>query len=244
MKNVLPIIESHENAFDHYSNKANFYHYNKLQNIKSPILQLKGLLLILKKSMNYDADTQNVIDMALSSNDAVYKKIANILEQDKGLELKNNLINFSVILNDIEDFFTKGKSESPFKIIRNIDGEVSYYSDQAILHTIIHKLIENIIKGCHEQGASCQVAFSVTKSLRDIVIRISDKGTSTDFKHLSKVFEIGQTDNNLEGGYQENLLLIKKSLDTLNGTLEVTAELDLGTTYTIKIPDTKSYSQE
>jgi len=219
------------------SNSPTFYHYMLAHDIKSPISQVKGLLYVLKKSLHDQEDLLKILDLAIASNQRLYSKVEDLLENSSREKRKEEQINFTDLLEGIKKNLSTIQDDDNIKLIKNIDKSVNYFGDPVLLNSIIQNLLENAIKYRKKDSSECVIIFSVQQSLDKIVLKITDNGIGIDKNKLPYIFEQNYraNDDDKEGS-GVGLYLVKKSLNELDASISVKSELDAGTTFTIILP--------
>ncbi len=109
------------------------------------------------------------------------------------------------------------------------------FFDEKILGYILTKLIVNAIK-YSPQGGEIQLNFKVSK--KAIIFQVFDKGigiTLPDQPHVFEAFYRGENIGSIPGSGL-GLTVVKKCLELHNGSISLTSEIEVGTTFTVTIP--------
>jgi len=110
--------------------------------------------------------------------------------------------------------------------------------DETHLTNTTCNLIDNAMKYSKQKP---ELLIETFNSDHDIVILVSDKGIGIDKAYHEKVFEkffrvpAGNIHN--VKGFGLGLAYVKKIIDLHGGTIELQSEKDIGTTFTIKLPN-------
>lgn len=124
------------------------------------------------------------------------------------------------------------------KIILEIDAD-SYvdplpsHIEVADIVTIIGNLIDNAFDAVAYQKKK-KVAFSITGIGKDIIIEVTDKGKGISDDLLESLFTKGYSSKGENRGY--GLFNVKRIVDLLGGTIEVSNERSGGTIFTVYLP--------
>jgi signal transduction histidine kinase len=110
------------------------------------------------------------------------------------------------------------------------------FSDRTKLRQILLNLLSNAIKFT-QQG---WVRLEAEQVADRLVMRVSDTGIGIKPEHLDAIWEdfrqIDQSRTREFGGTGLGLSITRKLLDRLSGTVKVSSEYGVGTTFTISMP--------
>lgn len=140
----------------------------------------------------------------------------------------------SFCLNLIEDLQPLSKSNHSIQFI--IQGECKYADvDERLLYSILSNLVSNSIK-YSPNGGTIDFIIRCEPSLLKFIVR--DQGIGIPSKTQEILYEPFHRGRNVGGilGTGLGLAVVKKCLDLHGGTISVESEVDVGTTFTVKIP--------
>ncbi len=113
------------------------------------------------------------------------------------------------------------------------------------MQKVINNLISNAIKNTPENG---EISISVRKTLYEVVIDVVDTGRGISPKDIDKIFnrffQVEEFDSVKNIGAGIGLSLTKGIIELHHGTIEVFSELNVGTTFTIKLKQGKEHFSE
>ncbi|MFC1555392.1 sensor histidine kinase, partial [candidate division KSB1 bacterium] len=118
----------------------------------------------------------------------------------------------------------------------NIDDDVNFTGDQKKLSQMINNLLSNAVKFTKEGFIKIELHRddnSVKLTVQDSGIGISKKDQKNLFE---KFFKIDNEYTRETGGTGLGLTIAKKIIDVHHATVEVTSDLDKGTTFDIFFP--------
>ncbi len=121
--------------------------------------------------------------------------------------------------------------------VTDITPECRAFIDEMMFKTIIRNLLSNAIKFTPFDG---NIAISATTQEQLCIIKVSDSGVGIPSDKLefifddSKIFSSAGTNN--EKGTGLGLKLVKRFIDKNSGKIEVSSEINKGTTFTITLP--------
>ncbi|MBC7862427.1 MAG: PAS domain-containing sensor histidine kinase, partial [Bacteroidia bacterium] len=143
---------------------------------------------------------------------------------------------FSVnIISELQVVTKKGQ-----KILYTHSGNEKVFLDKKILKNILFNLISNAIKFSPEDKP---IEVSIGTNETEIIISVEDHGigiAEEDRKHLFERFFRGTNAANIQGtGLGLNIVV--KYVELLEGKIDMTSELNKGTTFTIVLPNNKPH---
>jgi PAS domain S-box-containing protein len=108
-------------------------------------------------------------------------------------------------------------------------------ADEKLLRSILINLLTNAIKFSPNKE---QVYLTVVASKKEIAIKVSDEGLGIPKDELTRIFEPFLRGKGVEAiqGTGLGLSIVKKSVELLNGSVQVNSELNKGTTFNVTIP--------
>lgn len=118
----------------------------------------------------------------------------------------------------------------------DIEDDLYINSEESFIEIIINNLISNAIKFTNENG---EVKISLYKEKQNIVFIVKDNGIGMDEntgKHIFDKFYQGDTSHSKQGNGL-GLTLVKKVIDVIGGCIEVSSELNKGSTFKVTIKE-------
>lgn len=193
--------------------------------IRSPLTRIKVALEFVP-----DGDTKKSIGEDLSE---VEKMIVEILETERldsdhgKLHLKK--ADISGIIKEVLQNF---QNKSPGIKLTSLLESVFLNIDTDRIKTVLKNVIENSLK--YSKSESQPVVISIDEEQKSVVIRIKDHGSGIPKEELPYIFEpfyrIDKSRSKETGGYGLRMSLCKKIMEAHGGTIEISSELNIGTT--------------
>lgn len=124
-------------------------------------------------------------------------------------------------------------------ISTNLDapGKLLATGDPERLSQLVYILLDNAIKYTSAGG---DVKISLSQGGSDILIEVQDTGVGIKKEDLSRIFErfyrADKSRSRQMGGHGLGLSIAKWIVDTHNGSIEVSSEVEKGSTFLVKIP--------
>ena len=193
--------------------------------IRSPLTRIKVALEFVP-----DGNTKKSIGEDLSE---VEKMIVEILETERlnsdhgKLYLKK--ANVSGIIKEVlQDF----QNKSPGVKLTSVPKGVFLNIDIDRIKTVLKNVIENSLK--YSKPKSQPVEISIDDEEKSVVIQIKDYGSGIPKEELPYIYEpfyrIDKSRSKETGGYGLGMSLCKKIMEAHGGTIEISSELNIGTT--------------
>jgi signal transduction histidine kinase len=204
--------------------------------LKSPLNQMKGLLSIIKMSSNLDKETLSCVTMMENSADRLTTLIAKILDveaiESQQLNLIEERISLTEILNSITDRYQIAASEKSITLEREIQEEVFILADRIYCSQVFDNLISNAIKF---SPANRKIFIKLSTRKEDAVTEIKDEGPGISDDDKKKLFGKYQklsarpTGNETSTGL--GLSIVKKFVESMNGKIWCESELGNGASF-------------
>lgn len=214
--------------------------------LKSPFNGLVGLTEILSKNAdNYTkAEIQEISKHINSSSNKVLTLIENLLNwarsQTGKLKLNPEILSIKEIADSCIEVANLSATEKSIKIKSNFTNNDIVYADKETITTVIRNLISNAIKFTGNGGEISLWAYS---QYNYISIYITDTGVGMNGDEVNKLFQVDKISTkgtNQESGTGLGLIICKEFVEKNGGSIEVESEINVGTTFIIKLPTQKS----
>ena len=203
--------------------------------------------------------TELTLDMELSGKQRDYLQLALKAGRDQ-LELINDLLNLSKIesgtselilepislrdtIGHLTDITRKKAIDKgvAFEVQVAHDTPDSLIGDKVAIHKIITNLLGNAIKFTDEGKISLFVDSKESNPSQTwISFKVTDTGLGISKEHLKTIFlpfeQVDQSTSRRADGVGLGLAIAKKTVDALEGNIEVESNLDQGSTFTVHLP--------
>jgi signal transduction histidine kinase len=115
-----------------------------------------------------------------------------------------------------------------------IQPNLEFYSEWTLLNAIMQNLIENAIK--YSRNDSPYVEIRVRELGDYIVLEVEDNGQGIPDSYQSRIFEMFFRATSNASGSGLGLYILKRSVDRLKGSIELKSQVNVGSTFTVKLP--------
>ena len=161
----------------------------------------------------------------------INNSIKNFLNFAKPEPVKFYVFTLSELISEIKHLYQNHLSNKniSFNINQKWDGKVNWDKDK------IKQVFINLIKNSEDSiDANGKIDFIVSQDKENILITMSDTGKGISKDNLSKIFNLYFTTKSDGSGI--GLSIIQRIITEHNGIISVDSELNIGTTFNIKIP--------
>jgi len=124
------------------------------------------------------------------------------------------------------------------------EAKLSFLFDKDAVEKILFNLLSNAFKYTQAEG---QIGIELSKSTKDIIIRITDTGKGIEKEHLDKIFDRFYQVNNQEMnlGSGVGLAFTRRLVELHHGTITVESRLGTGSIFTVTLPlDDERYRED
>ena len=184
------------------------------------------------------------IQSAVKHMTTLLEDILLIYQTDAGkLECKRSSFDLIAFCHElVEELEISSKAESRFDLtINHIDPTISLAEgftvcmDSKLLRQILTNLLSNAIK--YTIG-DAQVQFDITFDLNNVIFKIADRGIGISAEDRVRLFDSFHRGNNVNNipGTGLGLSIVKRCVDLHDGTIDLTSEVDVGTTFIVNLP--------
>ncbi|MCL6218456.1 PAS domain S-box protein [Zunongwangia pacifica] len=145
---------------------------------------------------------------------------------------------YPLIQKNVESVFPLAK-QNKVEIFTNVEPETYMVGVRSYLESIFLNFITNGIKySAVDRDSYLKISAQSEGNFTTVVFE--DNGLGIDMKtYGKKLFKMYQTFHTHKDARGIGLFITKNQIETMNGTIEVTSKVNVGTTFKIKIPNKK-----
>ncbi len=245
---TIPTIDSFHNEIDeivflltHDPISEDDYEFNMTMEAHdklTPLNQIIGAANLIKSSRKI-AETKMLANIIRKKAVVMKDRISStMLSIAQGIPESIEAISYNEIFTDI--FNLIGIPEHGGKIELSYQAaEITkpFYTSKRLFISIFQNLISNSIK-YSQSDKKTLVHIEVNDYLNGLLITYKDNGIGIPEEMYYKIFNKGirvQSSKHIEGT-GNGLYLVKKSVELLNGHIQLESKLDVGTKFSIKLP--------
>jgi len=206
--------------------------------LRSPITSVIALIHIIQQEAdpfkrNQYLELQKKTILRLDS------LITDILDfsKNKRTELNYSHIDFTVFINNALQDHMFSEQSGNIKKTCEVNQQGIFVTDEKRLSMVINNLISNALRYHNKSQAHPYLHISVKAADKQAVIEVTDNGQGIDKKHLENIFTMFYRANENSSGSGLGLYIVKEAVDKLGGTIKLESEINVGTKFTIVIPN-------
>lgn len=234
-------IEEQNSNLKRLNDELDIFVYRTSHDLRAPIASVLGLINLGKveddkTKLHYYFDLQEKTLWKLESfvNDLL------IYSRNTRLEIAREKIDFNNLVEDALQLHSHlGNYEKIEKIVE-IDQQNTFISDPKRITVILNNLISNAIRYSNPYQHAPYLKVSIYTDAQKALIEVSDNGLGIAQKHISKIFDMFYRGDVQSKGSGLGLFIVKDTVTKLQGNINVTSEVNRGTTFKITLPNLKN----
>lgn len=228
--------------------------------IRTPLNGVLGLAQLLKNT-NLDSDQRKKVETILSSGQTLLAIISDVLDMSKieagGLEIEITVFSLQDLISTIATPFQSLADDRGLKlrVTSQLDTAAILRGDPVRLRQILWNLLSNAIKFTKEGEVTLSIAQADIERFPQsaetdltLIFAVKDTGTGIAADRVGAIFDaFAQEDSSITrkfGGTGLGLSIVKKLTELMGGTIDVSSDVGVGTTFTVLIPFTLATNEE
>jgi signal transduction histidine kinase len=251
--NDLELHNSIKNAYDAYKAKVdlrnkvtelektnqelNRFIYSISHELRAPLVSVIGIINLVKMEGLYESSGEywNLIETCSNKLDYYIQKTLQYYKNSKNVSDLSE-IDFGRLVGELVELHTYADRDTKFNV--NISQNVTFVSDAFRIEVILSNLISNAIRYQKKNEPNKVVNIHINVDEHQAAIDVNDNGMGILKEHLEKIFtQFFKSKMNHGSGL--GLFIVKEALNKINGTINVSSNIEDGTTFKITIPNAK-----
>jgi signal transduction histidine kinase len=235
LKNIELVLLNKNNELKKINSELDNFVYSVSHDLRSPLLSIKGLIMLTKMHPKLDSEIMEYLNMAESSVNRLDGTIQEILEYSRNarLEITMEPVQLCEMASQIfEDLKYAAEDHIDFKL--DCEGDSLIISDKTRINTLLKNIIGNAVK-YRSQQREAVIEFSMKRINNKVAISIKDNGEGIPADSLEKIFNMFYRASKTSEGTGLGLYICKEIVTKLNGSITVDSQLGVGTTVNILI---------
>ncbi len=221
------------------NNDLDTFVYTASHDLKSPILNIEGLMNLLEKKLQGDNmlqdDKQKLIEMighSINRFKFTIQDLTEIAKVQKSFEEDTSLVNFDEIISDVKDSIQEMIRRSNASIYCDTKGQPEINISRKNLKSIIYNFLSNAIK-YRSLERDPEVHIKTEKQNGYVLLSIRDNGLGMDLSKGNKIFVMFKRLHNHVEGTGVGLYIVKRIVDNMGGKIEVESIPGEGTLFKV-----------
>ena len=214
--------------------------------IRTPLNAIVGLASQINENKDCPSSMKEDLNDILVSSNTLLEIVGNIIDINKIETSKLVIVNVPYSLRtEINTIIKINKLKLENKDITlniNIEDGVpdNLIGDKNHLKQILNNLLTNAIKYTNNGSISIDISSTNDNNIANLTIKVSDTGIGIRKENLEKLFTKferldTEINSNIEGTGL-GLVITKKLVELMNGTIEVSSKYNVGSTFLVKLP--------
>lgn len=212
--------------------------YSASHDLSAPLKSIRGLVTVARMDNpdNSQASYLDMIERSVLKLEVFIRDVINYSRNTR-LPVERAVIDFSVFMKNL----INDHQHSPnFDAIRfEVDDHLTspLISDEMRLKIIFNNLLSNAIKfHLVKDGQQPFVHIAAEETEKEFVFRFSDNGPGIPESLKDKIFEMFFRATDTVQGSGLGLYILRETVHTMNGTVEVQSQIDEGATFVVRLP--------
>ena len=203
--------------------------------LRGPISSLLSLSFLAKMDVK-DPHALDYIDKQQQQVERLNHIIIGLINLTKVShgDLEKEKIDFDKMIEECIASFNSLPNFEAITFKKEIQPGLEFRCEWTLLNAIVQNLIENAIKYSSEKAPL--VIIRVFSKMDCVILQVEDNGRGIPVQHQPKIFEMFFRATSHATGSGLGLYILKRSVDRLNGTVEVRSEVGSGSTFTVTLP--------
>ena len=227
---------------------------NMSHELRSPLNAILGFAQVLNGSSNLTAEQQNNLNIIQRSGEHLLSLINEILDLSK-IEAGQSILieepfDLWQLIEELRDLFKIKTAQKNLQLNFTTDPHLPRYiqSDRVKLRQILINLLSNAIKFTHKGAVSLEANLSETSPMYcvgtqtfpvQLHFKVSDTGVGMEpdeLDHLFRPFVQTQSGLKSQQGTGLGLAICNGYIQLLGGEIEVSSQVNVGTTFDFEMP--------
>ncbi|MCT4631584.1 MAG: ATP-binding protein [Firmicutes bacterium] len=234
-----------QEELEQFNNYKNQFFANVSHELKTPLNSIIILSNILnsKKVSNFVEEDNEKIEIINNAAIELLKIINNILDLSKiesgKIEKNEEIFSVNKFMDKLENLYRPIINDKGLKCNFIVQEDCTLYGDQEKIYHIVSNLISNAIK--FTDKGSVEIIFRIEYDDYPVKFEVIDTGIGIAEDKKNLIFdEFIQSDGTISrtyGGTGLGLSICKSYASLLEGKVEVSSELGVGSTFVLMLPD-------
>lgn len=211
--------------------------YSASHDLRAPLSSVLGLIEIAKRSNDPKEINQflammkkRVMDLDLFINEIIdYSRNAR-------QEITRSEFNLWKLVEEVCDGLKYSVGTENISVRYVIPESLVISSDRVRMKVVLNNVIGNAMKYNDSTKAEQRILVTAEKNNNHLKIQIEDNGIGIEPQHLPKVFDMFYRASENSKGSGLGLYIVKETVSTLQGTIEVNSIMGKGSEFVIEIP--------
>lgn len=233
----LTELKQTEEELKHSNYELDKFVYHASHDLRAPLCSLLGLIRIMERDESLETK-----EICLSKAQASILKLDRLIleltsiSRNKRLEVEETEINFSKLIPECINDLRYLDNLDKILIKYSLTEGLGISGDYERIKIIFSNIISNAII-FQDRNKESYLDIQINSD-RDgwLTILFEDNGIGIEPEYQSRVFDMFFRASELSPGSGLGLYIVKQCIDKLNGHIELTSEINIGTSFSVRLP--------
>ncbi|UOR05916.1 PAS domain-containing sensor histidine kinase [Hymenobacter aerilatus] len=216
--------------------------YTASHDLKAPIANLEGLLLALREQLPPEALQASLVQRLLDMMDDAVRRFQQTLahltdvSQLQPNEATAELVELPALVEAVRLDLAPALAAANATLTVDVAGCPAIHFSSKNLRSIFYNLLSNAIK-YHAPDRPATVHLTCHRAADKVIMRVEDNGLGLTEAQQGQLFRMFRRLHTHVPGSGVGLYMVKKIVENAGGTITVKSQPNVGTTFTISLPD-------
>jgi two-component system sensor histidine kinase PilS (NtrC family) len=207
---------------------------NIAHEIRNPLASISGSVEVLKRLPGADAETHNLVDIAVREVDRVNALISNLLDYARPRTEERQRLDLSEMVTEIAKIFEQERRVKEVRLQLHIQPNVIVEAASGQMQQVLWNLLRNAVEAMPEGGTIHLATVIKNLAQPEAILIVRDAGIGIVREDLDHIFE--PFFSRKPGGTGLGLATTARIVEDHKGTIDVLSQRGKGTTFTIHLP--------
>jgi two-component system sensor histidine kinase PilS (NtrC family) len=207
---------------------------NIAHEIRNPLASISGAVEVLKSMPGADAETRNLVDIAVREVDRVNALISNLLDYARPRSEDRQRLDLGEMVTEIAKIFEQERRTKDVRLQLHTQTGVWVEAASGQMQQVLWNLLRNALEAMPEGGTIYLAAAQRSTSPPEAILMVRDTGVGIARDDIDHIFE--PFFSRKAGGTGLGLATTARIVEDHKGTIDVLSQRGKGTTFTIRLP--------
>lgn len=217
------------------------YAFVTSHHLRAPVARLLGLAMLLEHAPERQADNAPLIGKLVDETkdlDTVIRDLNLMLAAQKPTDLPREEVDLAVQADLAIQKLGEAVTSTGAQITLDFSAAPRLWTVGPYLQNTLFRLLENTLRFRDPARPLRVVVRSVGDAQGGVRLSVQDNGLGIDLRYAqNKIFGLYQRFHPLIEGKGMGLFLVKTEVDHLGGSVEVSSEVNIGSTFSVYLPE-------
>ena len=207
---------------------------NIAHEIRNPLASISGSVEVLKRLPGADAETCNLVDIAVREVDRVNALITNLLDYARPRTEDRQRLDLGEMATEIGKMFEQERRAKEVRLQLHAPAGVWVEAASGQMQQVLWNLLRNAAEAMPNGGTIYLSTALKNATLPEAILMVRDTGIGIAREYLDHIFE--PFFSRKVGGTGLGLATTARIVEDHKGTIDVLSQPGKGTTFTIRLP--------